>query len=639
MCGICGVLNLNSEVVDPKAIEKMAKTLQHRGPDESGVYAKGRIGFGHRRLSIIDVSSGQQPMSAADSQLWITFNGEVFNYVELRKDLEKCGHRFRTQSDTEVILHLYQEHGEECVQYMNGQWAFAIWDEKKEKLFLSRDRTGVRPLFYTLSGQSFVFGSEVKAIFAHPSVRREIDLIGLDQIFTFWCTIAPRSIFTNIQELPAGYSLSVESRSVRSWPYWQLEYPVSFECRPEEDWAAELMELLMDATRIRLRSDVPVGAYLSGGLDSTIVTAIIKRHTDAKLKSFSVVFEDPQFDERKYQREAVAFLGTEHHEAGIAEEDIARVFPDVIWHTEKPILRSAPAPMYLLSSLVRSQGYKVVLSGEGADEVLGGYDIFKESKIRRFCSRRRDSKWRALLLRKLYPYMQGLQSQPDAYLRAFFHVGQADAANPFFSHLPRWELTARLKTFLSNEVRETLVKYNALQEMEDALPESFRGWDGLLQAQYLEARYLLPGYILSSQGDRMAMAHSVEGRFPFLDYRVVELARTMPPNVKMKVLNEKYILKLAAKQLVPNTIKTRKKQPYRAPDGSSFFTEGRARESYVQELLAPSQIRKTGLFNCIAVGKLCDKIKTNKVLGAKDDMSLIGILSTQLLVSQFLERT
>lgn len=638
MCGICGVLNLNSEAVDPHVLEKMAKTLQHRGPDENGIFVQGRIGLGHRRLSIIDVCSGQQPMAATGSKLWISFNGEIFNYIELRKDLEKRGHQFRTQSDTEVILHLYQEHGEECVQRMNGQWALAIWDEKKEKLFLSRDRMGVRPLFYTLNGRSFIFGSEVKAILAHPDVRREIDLIGLDQIFTFWCTIAPRSIFKDIRELPPGHSLSVESGVVRSWPYWQLEYPVEYESRSEEDWASELTELLMDATRIRLRSDVPVGTYLSGGLDSTVVTAIIRRHTDAKLKSFSVVFEDPQFDERKYQREAVAFLGTEHHETGIAEEDIARIFPEVIRHAEKPILRSAPAPMYLLSRLVRSQGYKVVLSGEGADEVLGGYDIFKEAKIRRFWSRRPDSKWRALLLRRLYPYMEGLQSQPDAYLRAFFHVSQGDAANPFFSHLPRWELTARLKSFLSPGVRDALGRYDALGEMENSLPGSFRNWDGVSQAQYLEARYLLPGYILSSQGDRMAMAHSVEGRFPFLDYRVVELARRMPPTLKMKVLDEKYILKLAARRLVPEMIKARKKQPYRAPDSSSFFAQGKAREPYVEELLAPERIRNTGIFNSAAVGKLCDKIKAGGVIGAKDNMALIGILSTQLLVSQFVAR-
>lgn len=630
---------MNSEPVDPEIIARMSATLQHRGPDEAGSFVKGQIGLGHRRLSIIDVACGQQPMPGAENRFWITFNGEIFNYVELRTKLENLGHRFRTQSDTEVILHLYQQYGEACVEQMNGQWAFAIWDERKRRLFLSRDRLGVRPLFYVFRTNSFVFGSEIKAVLAHPDVPRQLDLIGLDQVFTFWCTLAPRSLFKDILELPPGHNLLVESGQMRTWAYWQLDYPVAYEERTEQEWASELIQLLMDATRIRLRSDVPVGTYLSGGLDSTVVTAIIRRHTSAKLKSFSVAFEDPQFDERKYQREAVALLETEHHEIAINGEDIARVFPKVVWHAERPILRSAPAPMYVLSSLVRSQGYKVVLSGEGADEVLGGYDIFKEAKIRRFWSKQPQSKRRPLLLRRLYPYMDGLQSQPDAYLRAFFHVRPADLANPLFSHLPRWELTARIKSFLSQDVREALCGYDAMAEMGGSLPDSFDRWDGFSQAQYLEAICLLPSYILSSQGDRMSMAHSVEARFPFLDYRVVELARRMPPSLKMKVLDEKHILKRAARRLVPDLIAARKKQPYRAPDSSSFFIAGRARQAYVDELLAPERIKHTGIFNPDAVMKLCDKIKADRVIGAKDNMAFMGVLSAQLLVSQFIERT
>jgi asparagine synthase (glutamine-hydrolysing) len=294
--------------------------------------------------------------------------------------------------------------------------------------------------------------------------------------------------------------------------------------------------------------------------------------------------------------------------------------------------------MYLLSSLVRSQGYKVVLSGEGADEVLGGYDIFKEAKIRRFWSKQPESKWRPLLLHRLYPYMDGLQSQSDAYLRAFFHVQEMDVINPFFSHLPRWELTGRIKSFLSQDVRGVLCRHDAMGEMRGSLPDSFDKWDGFSQAQYLEASCLLPGYILSSQGDRMSMAHSVEGRFPFLDYRVVELARRMPPSLKMKVLDEKHVLKRAARRLVPDSITARKKQPYRAPDSSSFFVAGRARETYVDELLAPKRIKHVGIFNPNAVGKLCDKIRGGRVIGAKDNMAFMGILSAQLLVSQFIEK-
>jgi asparagine synthase (glutamine-hydrolysing) len=635
MCGICGVLNLNFVSVSAQLVEKMAQQISHRGPDENGVYTDEAIGLGHRRLSIIDVDGGQQPMHSADGNLWITFNGEIFNYVELRRDLEQRGHKFRTQSDTEVILQLYEEQGEECVQQFNGQWAFAIWDKKNAKLFLSRDRLGVRPLFYTKKSEIFIFASEIKAILAYPGVKREIDLIGLDQVFTFWCTLVPRTIFEDIWELPPGHNLTIEAGKIRIWPYWRLDYPLEYGKFTEEDWAAKLLELLTDATRIRLRSEVPVGTYLSGGLDSTVITSIIRHHSNMKLKSFSVAFEDPEFDESEYQREVVSFLGTEHHEVIITGADIARVFPKVIWHAEKPILRSAPTPLYLLSSLVRAQGYKVVLSGEGADEILGGYDIFKEAKIRRFWGRQPESRIRPLLLKRLYPYLGNLRSQPQSYLTAFFHVEPQDLSNPIFSHLPRWELTSRTKGFFSGDVQAVLGDYNALDDIGNSLPPSFGGWDHFTQSQYLETTCLLPGYILSSQGDRMAMAHSVECRFPFLDHRVVALATQMPPQLKMKVLNEKHILKRAATNLIPKSVKSRSKQPYRAPDSLSFFSRGKATEPYVEEMLAPARLRHDGMFNPTKVGKLCDKIKGGRVIGAKDNMALLGILSTQLLISQF----
>jgi asparagine synthase (glutamine-hydrolysing) len=637
MCGICGVLNLNSEPVTAQVVEKMAELISHRGPDEHGVHIDGPVGLGHRRLSIIDVGCGQQPMCSADGNLWISFNGEIFNYVELRKDLEQRGHRFRTQSDTEVILHLYEEEGEECVQHFNGQWAFAIWDKKNAKLFLSRDRLGVRPLFYTRKNETFIFASEMKAIFAYPGVQRDIDLIGLDQVFTFWCTLAPRTTFKDIWELPPGHNLAIEAGKTRIWTYWRLNYPLEYAKFKEEDWAAKLLELLTDATRIRLRSDVPVGTYLSGGLDSTVVTSIIRRHSTARLKSFSIVFDNPEFDERRYQREAVSFLGTEHHEVAITGADIARVFPKVIWHTEKPILRSAPAPLYLLSALVRNQGYKVVLSGEGADEILGGYDIFKEAKIRRFWGRQPASRLRPLLLKRLYPYLGNVRSQPQSYLAAFFHVGARDLSNPLFSHLPRWELTSRLKSFFSEDVRAGLRDYSAMDEIANSLPPLFENWDHFTQSQYLESSCLFPGYILSSQGDRMGMAHSVEGRFPFLDHRVVEFAMHIPPECRMKVLNEKHVLKKAAVDLIPASVRSRSKQPYRAPDSASFFPEGKATEPYVEEMLAPSHIRHSGIFNSTMVSKLYDKIRAGQVIGTKDNMALLGILSTQLLIFQFIE--
>lgn len=617
----------------------MIAMVNHRGPDHSGSYVDGSVGLAHARLSILDLGGGNQPMCNEDKTVWITFNGEIFNYVELRDNLIKKGHRFHTQSDTEVIVHLYEEKGEDCVQDLNGQWAFAIWDSKHQRLFLSRDRLGVRPLFYTKTSDGFLFGSEIKSLFAVPSVRRAIDLKALDELFTFWVTIPPRTFFSGISELPPGHSLVLEQGEVRVRPYWELDYNSSLGAEHEEEARERLLDLLLDATRIRLRSDVPVGAYLSGGLDSTVIAALVKKLGTTHLRTFSVAFEDKEFDESSFQNEASEFLKTEHQRVCCSSQDIGQIFPEVIWHTEKPVLRTAPAPLFLLSKLVREQRYKVVLTGEGSDEVFGGYDIFKEAKIRRFWAKYPESKFRPILLRRLYPYMKNLQSQPDAYLRAFFHVKKEDRASPFFSHLPRWDMTSKLKNFFSKETKDHLTHCNAMGHLEAELPSRFWRWDSFSQSQYLEAAYLLPGYILSSQGDRMAMAHSVEGRFPFLDYRVVEFASCLSPQLKMKVLDEKYLLKAAAGDLIPRTIKSRPKQPYRAPDSQSFLVGSQAAKlfDYVEELLAPKAIQEAGLFDAGVVGKLLDKARHGQVVSVKDNMSLVGILSTQIVVNQFIK--
>lgn len=639
MCGIAGYVTQNSKFCDSRVLRRMIAMVNHRGPDYSGFHVDGSVGLGHARLSILDLDGGSQPMCNEDKTVWITFNGEIFNYVELRDDLINKGHRFHTQSDTEVIVHLYEEKGEDCVQDLNGQWAFAIWDSKHQRLFLSRDRLGVRPLFYTQTSGAFLFGSEIKSLFAVPSVQRAIDVQALDELLTFWVTLSPRTIFSGIFELSPGHSLVLERGEVRVRHYWEPDYNSSIGVENEEDARERLLALLLDATRIRLRSDVPVGAYLSGGLDSVVIAALVNKLGTTHLRTFSVAFEDKEFDESSFQKEASEFLETEHRGLWCSSQDIGRVFPEVIWHTEKPVLRTAPAPMFLLSKLVREQGYKVVLTGEGSDEVLGGYDIFKEAKIRRFWAKYPESKFRPILLKRLYPYMKNLQSQPDAYLRAFFHVSKDDLASPFFSHLPRWDMTSKLKVFLSKDIRDRLKHCNAMSHIESKLPSRFEQWDSFSQSQYLEAAYLLPGYILSSQGDRMAMAHSVEGRFPFLDHRVVKFASCLSPQLKMKVLDEKYLLKAAAGDLIPHTIRRRPKQPYRAPDSRSFLV-GRNADSlmeYVEELLGPRSIAEAGLFDPGPVGKLVAKAREGQAIGVKDNMAFVGILSTQLVVERFIK--
>jgi len=637
MCGIAGMFNLDEAPVAPESLRGMIRMLAHRGPDSTGFHMENNVGLAHARLSIIDLAGGEQPMCNEDSSLWITFNGEIFNYVELREELRSKGHRFATRSDTEVILHLYEEKGEDCVQYLNGQWAFAIWDNQRRRLFLSRDRLGVRPLFYTQANKTFIFGSEIKAIFSHPGVTREIDVNGLDEVFTYWCTIPPTTLFRNIHELPPGHSMTVDAGGVSVQQYWNYQFekaPQVVSLSQEKEYADELLDLLIDATQIRLRSDVPVGAYLSGGLDSTLTTALVKKFTNAKLRTFSVTFDDAEFDESSFQREAVRFLDTEHQEIRCSKNQIGEVFPTVIWHTEKPVLRTAPAPLYLLSRLVRNSGYKVVVTGEGSDEVLGGYDIFKETKIRRFWESQPDSRMRPILLRRLYPYLQNIQNQPDTYRKTFFHINVDRNLQPFFSHIPRWQLTAKLKMFFSDALRAEIAGNDDYSKVRTQLPDNYSTWESFCQAQYLETKYLLPGYILSSQGDRMAMAHSVEGRFPFLDYRIVEFASRLPVSLKMKVLNEKYLLKRCAIGLIPLSVAKRHKQPYRAPEACSFLQPA-ARE-YMEELLSPGQIRRDGLFDERAVSLLQDKFRKGAAIGIKDNMGLVGIVSTQLLVHQFI---
>jgi asparagine synthase (glutamine-hydrolysing) len=636
MCGIAGYVNYNDAPADAELVRRMIDTIAHRGPDDRGVCVFNRAALGHARLSIIDLQGGAQPMTNEDGTLWITFNGEIFNYPELREKAIARGHRFATQSDTEVILHLYEDEGEECVHSLNGQWAFAIWDVRRSRLFLSRDRMGVRPLFYARTASRFLFGSEIKAVFADREVPREIDRQALSDVFTYWCTLPPRTVFRDVHELPPGHSLVLEGRDVSVRRYWDLSFSGNAEpldAAGEQRSADTLLSHLISATKLRLRADVPVGAYLSGGLDSTVTAALIRQFGPSHLKTFSVAFEDPEFDESRFQQEAVTYLGTEHHQVRCTADDIGAIFPEVIRHAEKPVLRTAPAPLFLLSRAVRQHGYKVVLTGEGADEVLGGYDIFKEAKIRAFCAAHPESRLRPLLLKRLYPYLPNVQAQPGAYMREFFSSNGNGPDSPFFSHLPRWRMTSGLKLFLTDAVREADSgrDHDAVRQL---LPARFDSWHPFEKAQYLEAAYLLPGYILSSQGDRMAMANAVEGRFPFLDHNVVEFACTLPPALKMKVLNEKYLLKRCVNGLVPRGVKARHKQPYRAPEGVSFFTAPARR--WAEDILSEAAVRRAGLFRPSAVSKLVAKFRSGLATGMRDNMALAGIVSTQLITEEFI---
>jgi len=620
-------------------VKQMAYILRHRGPDEFGFYGDEQIGLGHSRLSIIDLSGGKQPMHNENKTIWVVFNGEVFNYIELREELIKKGHEFYTHSDTEVLVHLYEEKGADFINDLNGQFAFAIWDKRKEQLILARDRVGIRPLFYTVVCGSLIFASEIKSIFMDKKVERQIDHIGLQQLFTFWATIPPRTIFTGIKELPPAHYLIVKDGKLETRKYWQLQFALkdkNNKIQSEDYYGDRLLELLKDSSRLRLRADVAVAAYLSGGIDSSFISALVKKFFNNRLQTFSVSFSDKDYDEGGFQIQMAKFLGTEHRNIDCNYADIGKIMPDVIWHAEKPLIRTAPAPLFLLSKLVRDNNIKVVLTGEGADEILGGYDLFREMKIRRFWAKYPASKIRPLLMRSLYSYIPNWPKTTSAFLEGFYKKHLLNTDLKYYSHLPRWDITSRITSLFSESIKKELAGYNSISEFEDNLPEDFTQWDSLSQAQYVEITTLLSGNLLSSQGDRMMMANSVEGRFPFLDYRVMEFCAGLPAGLKLRVLREKYILKKIAKDYLPSNICQRVKQAYRAPDSASFLKVGRL--DYVDELLSQEHIKKSGYFDPLAIINLVKKCKgmDSSLISAKDNMAFVGVITTLLLDKLFI---
>ena len=614
----------------------MLVSLRHRGPDGFGILKKKQCVLGHARLAIIDLEGGWQPITNEDGRIAVTFNGEIYNFVELRRELELLGHHFRTNSDTEVIVHSYEEWGRVCTKRFNGQFAFALYDERKNILFLGRDRLGVRPLYYAWNGSEFVFASEVKSLFASGKITPRIHLGGLHQIFSVWTNVFPATPYAGVFELPPAHTMEVYARNTRQDRYW--EYPLG---ATEEMSLPEAIDGTLDrlnhSVRLRLRADVPVGAYLSGGLDSSLTATLVSRWTDTSLKTFSLEFEDPRFDESLHQKEMVRFLGTDHSSVRCGVDDISENFESVVWAVERPILRTAPVPMFLLSRLVRSQGYKVVITGEGADEFFLGYDIFKEAKVREFCSREPGSRWRPLLIRQLYPY-QFTDRRYEKMQTGFFLRRYLETEDPFYGHRLRWEQAAKIRDFLAPEALDSLgneVEHLLLSN----LPEQFRKVTSVERTQWTEVETLLSGYLLSSQGDRVCMGNSVEGRYVFLDHEVVEFASKIPLRLRMPGLLEKAILKRIGEKILPNTITRRHKFPYRAPDIESFLATETGRDLLSTEL-RQDRILATGVFDVKKIGALLDKARRNPGGGVStsDNLILMAALSTQIFHRLFFGR-
>ncbi len=632
MCGIAGWCYGSK---NSWQLKNMLKAIRHRGPESFGTYESDSVSLGHARLAIIDLTGGQQPIPNEDETVWIICNGEVYNYRQLRQRLISQGHTFRTFSDTEVILHLYEEMGLEGLQDLNGQYAFAIWDSLHQRLVLFRDRVGIHPLFYTFVDGCFYFASEIKALLTIPSIKAEPDLSMLGAIWTFWSVPLGHTSFQGIYELlPAHFAVLGDGRQhLITQRYWQLDFTTSD--LSSEEARNSLVEILDDAVKIRLHADVPVVAYLSGGLDSSIITAFASKHATA-LHTFSIAFDQADYDESRYQKLVSEYIGSQHHILRCDGERLASALPKMVYHTEVPQLRPGPISMMLLAEYVNRSGFKVVITGEGADELFLGYDLFKETAVRRFMARDPTSARRRKLIGQLYRYL----SQRDSMQRGLefaFQAGLDHANEDFFSHYLRWYKTSRLQHYFLPEVRAQFLLDPLLFDLEQVLPSDFKNWEWMAKAQTLEIMTFMIPYLLSSQGDRASMAHAVEGRFPFLDHRLINLVNSFPASFKLRNLREdKYLLRQLASFHLPTEIATRPKVPYRTPMQSIVKAEA---SSYVDELLSLEVLREVGLFVPQSVQKLLEKVRKSEHVSEMDEMALCGIITTQLWYQTFVKRS
>ncbi|MCX6583500.1 MAG: asparagine synthase (glutamine-hydrolyzing) [Candidatus Aminicenantes bacterium] len=580
MCGICGIFDLKQEKrIDASLIKRMTSTLHHRGPDGENHYTERNLGYGFSRLSIIDLAGGMQPLFNEDKSLVLICNGEIFNYIELREELINKGHCFKTQTDVEVLLHLYEENsnGTEFLNRLNGQFSFAICDLKKQQLFCARDHFGVLPFFYTIADDLFIFGSEIKAILEHPAVKREVDLVGLDQVFTFPGLISPRTMFKNIRSLENGHYLTVKTPGdITDYEYWDVIYPnideIDYKKFNEQYYIEQVKALISQSVKLRLRSDVPVGFYISGGLDSSITTAVAHRLlAGVRSNSFSIDFIEKDISESKYQRIMAKFVDSLHHEIVFRFTDISERLVKSVYHSECPVKETYNTASLALSELVRANDIKVILTGEGSDEFFAGYVGYRFDKMRQ---------------------MQKKQATPDTPFEEAIRQKIYGDGN-FFYEKNKYAFTKTKKELYSQRIHEIYDEVDCLNHYI-IKKERLINKDIIHKRSYLDYKLRLADHLISDHGDRMAMANSVEARYPFLDKDLIEFAATVPPDLKLKDFDEKYIVKKAAKGLIPEEILKREKFGFVAP-GSPYLLQRNIQ--YIDELLSYEKIKKQGYFN------------------------------------------
>lgn len=609
--------------------------LQHRGPDAWGIYNSPLTTLGHVRLSIVDVAAGHQPMVSGASV--VSFNGEIFNHVEIRQELQAQGVVFDTRSDTEVILKLYERDGVDCFRRFNGQFAIVLWDKREQRLIVARDRYGIRPLYVLSYRGGYVFASEMKALDVLPGYARELCPEGLLEHGLLWNTLGESTVYRDVSSVEAGtvkiFSMAGDVATHRYYQLGENFCPGETPLQDYDEAKSAFCELLGDAVKLRLRSDVPVGAYLSGGIDSTVISHLVKQATNHDFRTFSVAFDDESLDESHYQRLASAEVNSIHSEVRIGRQNIAQSIVDTVRHAERPLFRTAPVPLHLLSQCVREQNIKVVLTGEGADEILFGYDAFKELKILDHWKKSGSAATVEQPLRDLYPHLSHYSDPKHFGLIRLYYEGFLDDYDNEMAGLNiRFNNNKILERYFNPDLQLRVDKDAIREKLRASLPENYQHWSLLQRNSFMEIKTLLQGYLLSSQGDRMALSHGVEGRFPFLDHRVVEFAFGLPDDFKLRGFDQKAILKDAFKGKIPEQIIDRPKRPYMAPDLVSFIDEQGALQGMAAEMMSPEAIAASGLFNADNVAKLLKKFKRGvpRDIGYRDNMIFTFIYTAQL---------
>jgi len=605
MCGICGKLNFDSQaVVDPEILRNMLGTIRHRGPDGEGTYLSGPIGLGHRRLSIIDLSTGQQPLANEDGTVWIVFNGEIYNYQDLRAELLARGHRFKTQSDTEVIVHLYEEYGEACLEWLRGMFAFAVWDDRRKALFVARDRLGIKPLYYIRSNKSLIFASEIKSILADPEVKAEVVPEMVDRFLTYYYLPGENTLFQSIHKLAPGSYMTVRDGQVSVRQYWDLHFvPSNMSLRDAQE---RLMEVLEESVRLHMIADVPVGFLLSGGVDSTAMLGLAVGKTDWPLSSYTIGFSElGANDERPYARLAAGTYGSAHHEMTISANDFVDFFPKYVWHMEEPVCEPPAVALYYVSRLAKDF-VKVLISGEGGDEAFAGYPNY------------RNNLWFERLKAACKP-LPGLLSMVTSLVSVLFWSKRVAKYRPLVD-VPLesyyYSRTSGPYSFFNHHVGELYSKDFAHQVSKassvNVVRKYFRNGapdDMVNRMLYVDTKTWLPDDLLV-KADKMTMANSIELCVPLLDHKVLEFAAALPSEFKVHGFTTKYIAKRALGRQVPQEILERKKAGFPVPYAKWLRTELR---DWLRDTLLDRDAFTRRYFQDTAVEKL---LSANQASGA-----------------------